>query len=490
MPSSVSSPDARDPSVRVRFAPSPTGYLHVGGARTALFNWLFARHHGGKFFLRIEDTDRTRSTEEAIAAILDGMTWLGLNWDQWEKAPGPPVRQTERLTLYQTKAWDLFNQGLAYRCYCTAEELEARRQAALARGEVPKYDGRCRALTEHDPNRPFALRFKTPHEGETVVDDLVKGRVLFENRQLDDLIILRSDNTPTYNFCVVVDDVDMAITHVIRGDDHLNNTPRQIQLYKAFNYPIPRFGHLSMILGADKARLSKRHGATSVQTYRDMGYLPDALINYLARLGWSHGDQEIFTREDMVAKFTLDHITSSAAVFNMDKLLWLNATYIKTVEPKALVPHVETLLNARYPALEISTGRLEEVLVAHRERSKTLADIVDAAVMYLPGRREFDPAAASKCLTAESLPFLKRFHALLDQTPFSKDAHEAMFAALIAETGQKMAALAQPLRVALTGKTVSPGIYDVLRLLGKAEALTRIDETIRAIESRRFAPQS
>jgi glutamyl-tRNA synthetase len=490
MSSSDSSSDARDPTVRVRFAPSPTGYLHVGGARTALFNWLFARHHGGKFFLRIEDTDRTRSTEDAIAAILDGMTWLGLDWDQWEKAPGPPVRQTERLALYKGKAWDLFNQGLAYRCYCTADELEARRQAALAKGEVPKYDGRCRKVTEHDPSRPFALRFKTPHEGETAVDDLVKGRVLFENKQLDDLIILRSDGTPTYNFCVVVDDVDMAITHVIRGDDHLNNTPRQIQLYRAFEYPIPRFAHLSMILGSDKARLSKRHGATSVQTYREMGYLPDALINYLARLGWSHGDQEIFTREEMVRNFTLDHITSSAAVFNMEKLLWLNATYIKTAEPKTVVPHIETLLKARRPELQIPGSRLEEVLLAHRERSKTLVDIVDAVVMYLPGRREFDPAAATKCLTAETLPFLKRFQALLEQTAYTKDAHEAMFAGLIAETGQKMAALAQPVRVALTGKTVSPGIYDVLRLLGKPEAVARIDETVRAIESGRFAPPS
>jgi glutamyl-tRNA synthetase len=319
---------------------------------------------------------------------------------------------------------------------------------------------------------------------------MVKGRVVFENRQLDDLIILRSDRTPTYNFCVVVDDVDMAITHVIRGDDHLNNTPRQVQLYKAFAYPIPRFAHLSMILGADKARLSKRHGATSVQTYREMGYLPDALINYLARLGWSHGDQEIFTREELVKNFTLDHITSSAAVFNMEKLLWLNATLIKTAEPKTIVPHVEVLLKTRHPALEIPGARIEEVLLAHRERSKTLVDIVDAAVMYLPGRREIDPAAASKFLTAEALPSLQRFHARLGESPFTKDAIEGIFAALIAETGQKMAALAQPVRVALTGKTVSPGIYDVLRLLGKTEAMTRIDDTIRAIEAGRFAPSS
>jgi glutamyl-tRNA synthetase len=474
--------------VRVRFAPSPTGYLHVGGARTALFNWLFARHHGGKFFLRIEDTDRTRSTDEAIAAIIDGMTWLELRWDAWEQAVGTdPVRQTDRLALYQARAQRLFDAGMAYRCYCTPDELEARRQAALAKGAVPKYDGRCRALTAADPDRPFALRFKTPQGGETVIDDLVKGRVVFENRQLDDLIILRSDRTPTYNFCVVVDDVDMAITHVIRGDDHLNNTPRQIQLYKAFDYPIPRFGHLSMILGPDKARLSKRHGATSVQTYRDMGYLPEALINYLVRLGWSHGDQEIFTREELIAKFTLDHITSSAAVFNIEKLLWLNATYLKAVEPKTIVAQVEDLLRKRQAPTDITGARIEEIFLAHRERSKTLVEIADAVLMYLPSRREIDRAAAAKFLTADVLPSLKRLLALLSEAPFTKEAHEAVFATVIAETGQKMATLAQPLRVALTGKTVSPGIYDVLRLLGKAEALARIEEAIRAIESNRFA---
>ncbi|MEW6683016.1 MAG: glutamate--tRNA ligase [Nitrospirota bacterium] len=485
---SVSGPPS---PVRVRFAPSPTGYLHVGGARTALFNWLFARHYGGKFFLRIEDTDRTRSTEEAIAAIIDGMTWLGLHWDAWEKASGSdPVRQTDRLALYQAKAQALLDDGNAYRCYCTPEELEARRQAALARGEVPKYDGRCRALTAADHHRPFALRFKTPQDGETVIEDLVKGRVVFENRQLDDLIILRSDRTPTYNFCVVVDDVDMAITHVIRGDDHLNNTPRQIQLYHAFDYPIPRFAHLSMILGPDKARLSKRHGATSIQTYREMGYLPDALINYLARLGWSHGDQEVFTREELIAKFSLDHITSSAAVFDVEKLLWLNATYLKTAEPKTIVPHVEALLSARHAPSDLSSSRVEEVLLAHRERSKTLVDIADAILMYRPGRREIDPAAAAKFLTPDVLPDLRRLLVLLREAPFTKEAHEAVFATLMAETGRKMATLAQPLRVALTGKTVSPGIYDVLRLLGKDEATVRIEDAIQAIESRRFTPSA
>jgi len=470
--------------IRTRFAPSPTGYLHVGGVRTALFSWLFARHHGGKFFLRIEDTDRTRSTEDAIAAILDGMTWLGLQWDSWEKAEGrDPVRQTDRLAIYQARARLLVDKSQAYRCYCTADELEARRQAALAKGETPKYDGRCRALAVPDGSKPFALRFKTPQEGETVVDDLVKGRVVFENRQLDDLIILRSDKTPTYNFCVVVDDVDMAITHVIRGDDHLNNTPRQIQLYKAFDYPIPRFAHVSMILGPDKTRLSKRHGATSVQSYREMGYLPEALINYLVRLGWSHGDQEIFSQQELIDNFSLDKITNSAAVFDADKLLWVNATYLKTADPKTVVPLVQRLLAHRTSAIPpVSPSRIEDIYITHRERARTLIDIAEAVLMYVPGHREIDPAAGRKFLTAESLPFLKRFCTLLADAPFDKAAQEAIFDTLKAETGQKMAALAQPLRVALTGKSVSPGIFDVLRLLGKEEALARISAVVRDIE--------
>ncbi|MBA3071139.1 MAG: glutamate--tRNA ligase, partial [Nitrospirae bacterium] len=311
--------------VRVRFAPSPTGHLHIGGVRTALFNYLFARHNNGKFILRIEDTDRTRSTDEYIETIIEGMKWLKLEWDEG------PFRQTDRFDVYRNYVDKLLKEGNAYYCYCTPEELEQRRKEALAQEKSPKYDGRCRNLTKiQDSSRISrdkiqeknpAIRFKMPQEGQTVVHDLIRGKVIFENDQLDDLIIMRSDGTPTYNFTVVVDDVDMNITHVIRGDDHLNNTPKQIHIYKALGYDIPLFAHLPMILGADKARLSKRHGATSVMAYKDMGYLPDALVNYLVRLGWSYGDQEVFTREELIKYFSFENVGKSSAVFNPEKLL-------------------------------------------------------------------------------------------------------------------------------------------------------------------------
>jgi len=314
--------------VRVRFAPSPTGFLHIGGVRTALFNWLFARHSGGTFILRIEDTDRDRSTDEAIQVILDGMKWTGLDWDEG------PIRQTDRLELYREKAMDLFNRGLAYWCVCTPEELETRRKEAQARGESIKYDGRCRGRGISEPTEPAALRFQAPQEGQTVIQDLIKGEIVFENTVLDDLIILRSNGYATYNFSVVVDDGLMSISHVIRGDDHVNNTPRQVPLFAALGFSVPQFAHLPMILGSDKARLSKRHGATSVLAYQEMGYLPEALVNYLVRLGWSHGDQEIFSLPEMVEHFDFKHVQSSAAVFDPEKLKWVNAQYIRNNEPK------------------------------------------------------------------------------------------------------------------------------------------------------------
>jgi len=311
----------------VRFAPSPTGYLHIGGARTALFNWLYSRNTRGRFILRIEDTDRTRSTDEYIDAIIEGMKWLGLHWDEG------PFRQTDRFDVYRDYADKLLKEGKAYYCYCSAEELEVRRKKAMIEGKPLKYDGRCRELKEPVPGIAPSVRFRMPQHGQTVVDDLMRGKVVFENEQLDDLIILRSDGTPTYNLTVVVDDVDMRITHIIRGDDHLNNTPKQIQLYQAFGYAVPKFAHLPMILGADKTRLSKRHGATSVMAYYEMGYLSDALVNYLVRLGWSYGDQEVFTRDELIRHFSFEHVGKAAAVFNPEKLLWMNSQYMMSTSP-------------------------------------------------------------------------------------------------------------------------------------------------------------
>src|SRR5512137_2732890 len=317
------------PQMRLRFAPSPTGYLHIGGARTALFNWLLARKTGGTFILRIEDTDVARSTQESVDAILQGMEWLGLDWDEG------PFYQSDNFPLYREYVQKLLDEGKAYRCRCTPEELEAKRELAMKEGRKPKYDGTCRSLNI-GPDTPSAVRFRAPEDGATCFDDLIKGPISFSNEELDDLIIQRSDGTPTYNFTVVIDDASMTITHVIRGDDHINNTPRQILLYEALGYPVPKFAHVPMILGADKSRLSKRHGATSVIAYRDQGFLPEALVNYLVRLGWSHGDEEIFSREELVEKFTIEAVGKSAGVFNPDKLLWLNHHYIKEGDPARL----------------------------------------------------------------------------------------------------------------------------------------------------------
>ncbi len=358
--------------VRVRFAPSPTGYLHIGGARTALFNWLFARHEGGTFILRIEDTDRSRSTDEYIEAIIEGMKWLNLDWDEG------PFRQTDRFDVYRSYVERLVREGKAYNCYCSPEELDQRRQEALAQGRPPKYDGRCKHLKEPVQGRSPAVRFLMPQEGRTVVKDMIKGTVEFENNQLDDLIIMRSDGTPTYNFVVVVDDVDMKITHVIRGDDHLNNTPKQLHIYKALGYEIPQFAHLPMILGSDKARLSKRHGATSVMAYRDMGYLPEALVNYLVRLGWSYGDQEVFKRDELIRYFSFDSVVKSSAVFNPEKLLWLNSQYINGTDPEKRAELVMPFLVQEKILAEGQTPDMQwlsRAVMTLRERAKTLVEL-------------------------------------------------------------------------------------------------------------------
>ncbi|MBI3610312.1 MAG: glutamate--tRNA ligase [Nitrospirae bacterium] len=463
--------------VRVRFAPSPTGYLHIGGVRTALFNWLFARHHKGTFILRIEDTDRSRSTEESIQAILDGMRWLGLDWDEG------PVCQMDRLDLYKEHADRLLKKGAAYLCTCTPEELETRRKEAQAKKLIPRYDGRCRERKGPAPDRPAAVRFKAPQIGQTVVEDLVKGRVRFDNAQLDDLIMLRSDGVPTYNFGVVVDDSLMEITHVIRGDDHLNNTPRQIQIYHALGYPLPKFAHLSMILGPDKSRLSKRHGATSVTEYHEQGYLPEALINYLARLGWSHGDQEVFSREELIEKFSLDRITSSSAVFNPEKLLWLNGHYIHQAESFRLAGLLKPFLAGQGLSAEaINEGILDKVITAVKARSRTLVELAQGATYFFKDEVSFDEPARVKFLTPEIRSVLiELVDRLSASASFAPMELEKRFKEVLEQKGMKLSQLAQPVRVALTGRTVSPGIYEVMEILGRDRSLARLKKAIDLI---------
>ena len=465
--------------VRVRFAPSPTGHLHLGGARTALFNWLYARHHKGTLVLRIEDTDRTRSTEEFIETILEGMKWIGLDWDEG------PFRQVDRFDVYRNYAQKLLKEGKAYFCYCSSEELERRRQEALAQGKQPKYDGRCRNLREPVMDRIPAVRFMMPQEGETVVDDLLRGEVVFDNIQLDDFIIVRSDGTPTYNFCVVVDDVDMKITHVIRGDDHLNNTPKQIHIYKALGYTIPAFAHLPMILGSDKTRLSKRHGATSVTAYKEMGYLSDAFVNYLARLGWAHQDQEIFTRNELIDYFSLEDVGRSPAVFNPEKLLWLNSHYLKNTPSENLVELVMPFLikeKVIYEGQTLNKEWLSKAIETLKERSKTLTEFAHSLSFYITEDIEPDKKAKTKFLTENSLPYLidvKEAFSNLDL--FIGPEIEKVFADIVSRYNIKLGNLAQPVRVAVTGRAESPGIFDVLEILGKEKTLKRLEKAVEII---------
>ncbi|MGQ0667631.1 MAG: glutamate--tRNA ligase [Nitrospiraceae bacterium] len=462
--------------VRVRFAPSPTGFLHIGGVRTALFNWLFARQQQGVFILRIEDTDQSRSTDASIQAIIDGMQWVGLDWDEG------PFRQTERMDLYRGHARQLLEQGHAYWCVCKAEELEARRKEAEAKGLSPRYDGRCRSLGITNPSDDAALRFKAPQEGQTVVDDLIKGRIVFDNNVLDDLIILRSNGYPTYNFSVVVDDALMSITHVVRGDDHLTNTPRQVPIFAALGFPVPRFGHLPMILGSDKARLSKRHGATSIMAYKEMGYLPEAMVNYLVRLGWSHGDQELFTRQELIEKFSWDHVQKSPAVFNPDKLLWLNAEYIKTSPPGQVAQALVPLLEQAGLGDEVRAAPAEwlaQLVVLVKERTKTLVEMVEWVRPYFGSIPRLDEAAAKKFLTSAITPLLGKVVERFEGFPsFSKQEWEDSFKKLVEEEGIKMGQLAQPVRVALTGRTASPGLFDVMEVLGRERTLLRLRKGI------------
>jgi len=454
-------------TVRTRFAPSPTGMLHIGGARTALFSWLHARHHGGQFLLRIEDTDRERSTDEATQVILDGLAWLGLEPDE------SPVFQAARQAEHLRAVEDLLDRGLAYRCWCTKEELDAMREAQRASGRKPMYDGRCRHRADQPLDRPHVVRFRSPDTGRTVVHDRVLGEVVFDNAELDDLILLRSDGTPTYNLAVVVDDAAMGITHVIRGADHLNNTPRQIQLYEALGLPVPEFAHIPLIHGPDGAKMSKRHGAVAVTEYREAGYLPDALVNYLARLGWSHGDEEVFSRERLIALFDVRDVGKTAARFDQQKLDWLNAYYIRQADPASLAEQVRRFLDA-------DTGGgpdLAAVVAALQERSRTLVDIANGARFFYIRPESYDEKAVRKNFRDATWPLLDAFVAGAEQLEeWTAESIHALIAQVCEAADVKMGKLAQPIRILVSGGPVSPPIDVTLALLGREEALARIRE--------------
>ncbi|WP_147652140.1 glutamate--tRNA ligase [Vulcaniibacterium gelatinicum] len=461
---------------RTRFAPSPTGYLHIGGARTALYCWLEARRRGGQFILRIEDTDRERSTPEAVQAILDGMHWLGLDPDEG------PVYQTARLERYRQVAYDLVRAGKAYFAYETREELDAMRQQALAEGRKPRYDGRARdlgLLERDDPNK--VIRFKNPTAGSVAFHDKVKGRIEIANEELDDLVLLRPDGYPTYNFAVVVDDIDMRITDVIRGDDHVNNTPRQINLYHALGAPVPDFAHLPMILGADGTKLSKRHGAVSVMQWRDDGYLPHAMLNYLVRLGWSHGDQEIFSIAEMIEKFRIEDVNQSAARFDTVKLGWLNQQYLKNDDPREVAAHLEWHL--RQQGYDLAAGPdPADVVIALRERVQTLKDMAERAAVWYRPLTHYDEAAVAKHLTAAAAAPLREARDRLAALPqWSAEAVNAALAETAQALGLGMGKVAQPMRVAITGTQVSPDIGHTVYLAGRDQALERIDAALARI---------
>ncbi len=465
-------------SITTRFAPSPTGYLHVGGARTALFSWLYARKHGGQFILRIEDTDLERSTQASVDAILQGMTWLGLEYDQG------PFYQTLRFERYKEIIQQLLNQGDAYYCYCSKEELEQLRTEQMANKEKPRYNGKCRDLPLQEADeRERVVRFKNPADGVVSIPDLVKGEIVVANKELDDLIIARGDGTPTYNLTVVVDDMDMLVTHVIRGDDHINNTPRQMNILKALNAPLPKYAHLPMILGADGARLSKRHGAVSVMQFRDDGYLPEALLNYLVRLGWSHGDQEIFSIDEMIEFFKLENVNGSASTFNMEKLLWLNHHYIMHSDPA----HVARHLSWHIGQLDIDPTEgpdLIEVVKAQRERCKTLVDMAAASVYFYKDFECYDEKAAKKNFTQGSDAVLARLHEEFSAVTYWNGEILHHIVNNVAETlGLGLGKVAQPLRVAVCGSAVSPAIDVTLSLLGKEKTLTRLQKAIKTIQN-------
>ena len=468
-------------TVATRFAPSPTGYLHVGGARTALYSWLYTKNKGGKFVLRIEDTDIERSTQEAIDAILEGMQWLGLDWDDG------PYYQTKRFDRYKELIQQLLDEGKAYKCFMPSAELDQIREEQMAKGEKPRYPGTWRNRTDHPEGQPFVIRFKNPLEGTVVINDHIRGRIEIANSELDDLIIQRSDGTPTYNFCVVVDDWDMGITHVVRGEDHINNTPRQINILEALGAPVPEYAHVSMILGDDGKKLSKRHGAVSVMQYRDDGYLPQALLNYLVRLGWSNGDQEIFSREEMIKLFSLDNISPSASAFNTDKLIWLNQHYMKSLPASEVAEH----LKWHFEQLNVNVDNgpsLEAVIEIQAERVKTLKELAEISQYFYQEYEEFDAGAAKKHLrpvAKEPLQLVATKLAAVEE--WNPENIQAAINGTAEELGVGMGKVGMPLRVAVTGSGNSPSLDVTLNLLNKQQIAQRIERALEFISARESA---
>ncbi|WP_047683123.1 MULTISPECIES: glutamate--tRNA ligase [Xenorhabdus] len=465
--------------IKTRFAPSPTGYLHVGGARTALYSWLYSRHNKGEFVLRIEDTDLERSTQEAIDAIMDGMNWLNLNWDEG------PYYQTKRFDRYNQVIDEMLEQGTAYRCYCSKERLEQLRETQMANSEKPRYDGRCRdSECQHSHDEPHVVRFRNPQEGSVIFNDSIRGPIEFSNQELDDLIIRRTDGSPTYNFCVVIDDWDMEITHVIRGEDHINNTPRQINILKALGAPVPEYAHVSMILGDDGKKLSKRHGAVSVMQYRDDGYLPEALLNYLVRLGWSHGDQEIFSVEEMTELFSLDAISKSASAFNTEKLQWLNHHYINTLPAEKVAVYLAWHIEQQ--GIDTRTGpELVELIKLLGERCKTLKEMASACRYFYEEFTEFDADAAKKHLRPVARQPLEvvreKLAAITEWTP--ENIHHAI-QSTADELEIGMGKVGMPLRVAVTGAGQSPSVDVTIHAINQARSLSRIDKALVYIAQR------
>ncbi len=476
-------------TVRTRFAPSPTGSLHIGNVRSGLFAYLYARHNQGTFILRIDDTDRERSTRESLEEILLDLKWLGMEWD--EGPPDPRYFESNRMDRYFGAARQLLREGKAYPCYCSAEELDAKRKAAEREHRKPGYDGTCREkpfspdieLPDRKAGRNYVIRFRSPNEGQTVYEDLIRGRAVFENAELDDLVILRSDGSPTYNFCTVLDEVDLNITHVVRGDDHVPNTPRQIQMFRALGYEPPAFAHLPQVMGPDGGKLSKRHGATSVSAYREMGYFPEAVLNYLARLGWSHGDQEIFSKQELIDFFGFDACGTSSGIFNAEKLLWLNFHYLKERPNAKLAQEIKPFIaKAGYPTPG-DDAWLEKMVETLKERAKTLVELVDFAKFYLRDDIDIDPKAAAKFLKPEVKEQLASLASELGKIAgdFSETSIQRVFEELLSSTNMKLGQLAQPVRVALTGGSVSPGIYEVIAVLGRERTVARLRKAIAQI---------